>query len=672
MKFSYSLIKKFVPRLPAKQKLAEAINLHSFEVESVKADILDINLPPNRYSDCASHIGIAREAAAIFSLTLKNPVMRIVNPPTNQGRFSVEVKNKKLCPRYVARLFEVKKIGFSPAWLIKILKDCGLKPINYIVDLMNYVMLETGQPLHAFDFEKLRGKKIVVRPAKKSEKIETLDGQRFMFDKDVLVIADADRPHAIAGVKGGAASGVSAKTKSIIVESANFDAVSIYKTSRRLKLQTDASLRFSHAISPELAGIGIDRATELLRKAGAKLVDSVDVYPRPVKDEIIEFNPQEYEVLVGAKVSEAKAKNHFRRLGFAIEKTRFAEAEARRGKKLVTGNFLVRIPAWRTDIENFEDLAEEIARLSGYNKLKSQPPTVSLRPAREDDTPTFKDKARRVLLGLQLDEIYNYSFVSEGDVKERNLFGWQPVQLENSISKEFEYLRASLEPGIFKNLKDNSRFYERVGVFEIGKVFGLARRSRGGGGPISERLFLGIGMAAKKDEKVVLELKGAFDEFLKGVGLADYFFNEVQGVLRIESGRDILGFIIPVEESIGKQWHAAFGELDMEKLLALAEEEKEFEPLTKYPTVMRDISILVDRSVRIGEILEAIEDASPKLTENVDLVDEYVDEGFHGKQSLTFRIVFQAEDRTLTDTEVERELEKVVSGLRKNFKAEVR
>ena len=662
MKFSYSLIKKFLTKAPPKTKLADALNMRSFETENLAGDLLEISLPPNRYSDAASHLGIAREVSTIFGLKLENLIPAIVNPPSNKGLLEVKIENRNLCPRYAARYFEIKKISQSPLWIQKSLKACGLKPINNVVDLMNYVMLETGQPLHAFDADKLKGTKkktknfILIRKAKKGEKIETLDGQKFTLDSGILVIADAERPLAIAGIKGGQNSGVSRRTKRIIVEAANFDPVTIFKGSRRLNLPTDAALRFSHGISPALVDFGLDRATLLLKKAGAKLVDSVDIYPRPIGEELIEFKLDKYRDLIGADVSLTKAKRIFGGLGFIVEP-----------KKATTSSFMVRIPEWRTDIEDFEDLAEEVARLTDYNALRPQAPLVSIKPAHEEDAVIFKDKVRRILTNLQLDEVYNPSFLGEDELKNshefRSVFG-KTVLVENPIAEDKKYLRPSLAPLLLKNIKDNSRFLEQIRIFEIGKIFYEKR------GVPGEKLSLGIALAAKKEPRLILEIKGLADELLKGLGVSDYSIIHQGEGLRAESGNQVLGIMRLAH--LEKNWVAAVGEFDLDKVLGLTEEEKEFVPLKKFPAIMRDISILVGREVRIGEILEAIQAASPKLIENVDLIDEYIDERFGGKQSLTFRIVFQAEDRTLTDDEVNMEIKKITLALAKKFRAKVR
>ena len=422
-----------------------------------------------------------------------------------------------------------------------------------------------------------------------------MDGQKFILEPDVLLIADIKKPLAIAGIKGGEYAGVTKRTKRIIVEAANFDSVSIFKTSRKLKLITDAAIRFSHNISPSLAQIGMDRATEFLTKTGWKLIDSVDIYPKPARfagasarrvgEEVIEFAPPKYEDLIGAPISLIKAKKYFQSLGFSIENNL---SNPSRIKEAI----LVRVPAWRTDIENFEDLAEEVSRLEGYNSLKPKPPLVGLKPATEEDGIVFKDKIRNILVNFQLDEVYGYSFVGEGSK--------DAVELENPISREFRYLRPTLETGLLKTVVQNSRFFparggsafggDKIRVFEIGKVF---RRSANG---VRERLSLGIALAAKK-QPLILELKGIVDELLKSVGFADFLMVEAGGLLRIESGRQILGNIktahLPARGRSAsggeKGWVSAVCEIDLDKLLQLVEEEREFRPLPKFPSVIRDI-----------------------------------------------------------------------------------
>lgn len=697
MKFSYSILKKIVPSLPPIKIVAAGLSAHSFEIEEASGDMLDVKIPSNRYSDAASHIGIAREAAAIFNLKFKNPIAAIVNPPAGKKLFELAVEEPELCPRYVGRYFEFnRKIGKSPAWMQKALKTCGLKPISAVVDIMNYVMLETGQPLHAFDFDqveaknaifnsKFQNKQIIVRKAKKGEKIETLDGQRFELDNQKLVIADSEKPLAIAGIKGGMGSGVHAGTKKIIVEAANFNAENIFRTARDLNLNTDASLRFSHDLSPALPQIGMDRATALLKDIGAVLKDSAEFYPRKTGDEVIEISANDVEKLLGVVVPWVQIKKYFEQLGFITQINTDQNAD-KRGLKSIGVNqrqnlrqsaFLVRVPAWRSDVQDKEDLIEEVARLYGLGRVPVASPVLGIRPTETEDTILVSEKVRDALINYQLDEVYNSTFMSriDADINAdgRRYVSKNPrsnpresagvVEVQNPISEDKKYLRPSLLPLLLKNVEHNAKFFPSVRIFEIGKVF------REDNGKTEEKLNLGIVLATKKGEQLMRELKGVVGELLKSLGLMDVRTVETGDILRIESDHHVLGMMRM--EKMEKQWIAATAKINLDKLTGLTEGEKEFLPLSKYPAVERDVSILVDKSVRIGEILETIQQVAD-FVDDVDLIDEYSDEKLGGRQSLTFRIVFQVEDRTLTDAEVNKEQEKIVKALGEKFKAVVR
>jgi len=652
MKFSYSLIKRLLPKAPASKKIMEEMNLHAFEVEDVKGDTLEIKLPANRYSDASSHIGIAREVGAIFGLNFKSPLKSIVNIPSGRKLVKVEVKDPAACPRYIARYFEINKFPTTPDWMKKALKSCGVQSINGIVDLMNYVMLEVGQPLHAFDADKLEGK-IIVRKAKSGEKITTLDDKQFELSTSDLVIADESRALAIAGIKGGKHAGVLKSTKKIVVEAASFDYVGIFKTSRALKLQTDASLRFAHNLSPELAGLAMDRVTELLTKAGLKLKDGCEVYPVKAKEKTVYFDIEKFEKLTGESIEVAKAKKYFEALGFSFD-----------GKK-------VRVPAWRSDVYEFEDLAEELSRMLGFGGMKSLPPMVSIKPTFEDEVFAFSSKLRHLVSRMGFDEILTTSFVGDSEVRvsDQSFFGSDAKNVEvlNAISEEKKFMRKNLTGLLLEVAEQNSRFFEEIKIFEIGKTFAWQ------GKEAKEKLVLGLAVGGKKKKESALLVKGAIDEVLRGVGITEFVFDEDGAHLYVKVGGRVVGFLKDFENfGKAKGWVLAVGELDLSQIISMAEEEFSYEPVAKYPAVMRDISLMVDDSVRIGEIVEEISLANEKLIVDVDLVDEYWDEKFGSKQSLTFRIVFQADDHTLTDNEVNLEMENIVAILRQKFQGEIR
>jgi len=635
MKFSYAFIKKLIPQAPAKAKLIDGLNMKAFETELLPGDAFEVKLSPNRYSDAASHWGIAREAAAIFNLKTKIEDKRIVNFPEDKGLLKIKVLDKKLCPRYAGRLFELKKVGSSPQWMKKILDSCGLRPINGVVDIMNYVMLETGQPLHAFDANEIE-KGIIVRNAKNKEEVTSLDGVKYHLDEKDIVIADNKGPLAIAGVKGGKRAEVYKNTKRIIVEAANFDQVSIYKTMKKLPLVTDASLRFSHGLNPRLAIVGIDRATILLRNIlGAKLLDSMDVSAKLPGKKVIEFDVDKFNKFIGLNLDKKSAITYLKRLGFII----------RDSKK--TNSFLVEPSVLRDDINIFEDLAEEVVRLCGLNELKSLPPVVGLHPAEVQDDVVLKNKIRKILVGFGFSEVYNYSFVGQKDK--------DSLELENPISQDKKYLRISLSLVLKGNLRANSKDFGNIRIFEVGRVWSTK----------GESLHLGI---ALKEEDALLYLKGVLSHLLEGVGLVEILMRpDGKNHLLIESDHDIFGSIEVVHKG------EAVAEINLDNLVKLTLGENEYHPLPKYPAVMRDISIVVPTEVRVGEVMEVIDNLSLKDVEDVDLIDYF--EKFGGdpkKKSLTFRIIFRSGEKTLRDGEVDTEFAKVSRALTNSLKAVIR
>lgn len=666
MKFSYHLLKQLAPVIKSKSQLIEALNTYSFEAEYAGGDTIEVSISPNRFSDAASHWGLASEVGAIFGVRPKISIYDLkFQKPTKKeaGLFSVSIKDKNLCQRYGAQYFENIKVKESPAWLKKILKDCGLRPINNVVDIMNYVMLETGQPLHAFDYDKLADiadpREIIIRRAKAGEKIKTLDEGDYELNKDILVIADARGPLAIAGIKGGKRAEVDKNTKRIIVEAANFDSVAIYKTAKLLNLVTDASIRFSHNLSPFLVRVGLARAAELLRESGAKVGGWFDIYQEEPSKKIIGFDLDRFNDFVGAQISASQAATFLKNLGFVIK-----------NKK---GNHLeVEAPLIRQDVDSFEDLAEEVVRLYGYNNLKLAHPTIALKASETEDIIKFKDGVRKNLIGLGLTEVMNYSFVSKEDISLGDFWSSKELEVANPISGEFQYLRTSLASGLLKNVNQNLKFFDSIKIFEIGKVF---NKSKSG---IAENWRLGI-ILGSKDKETVFELKGIISQLLEKVGLVDYFTRDIgkkvryledNGALRVESDHSVLGYLGKAKEFKG---NISMAEIDLDKLLLLVEGELEFKPIPKYPAINRDISLLASSVTRVGDLLEAIELAPVKYVQDVDLIDEYVSEELgDDRQSLTFRIVFRADDHTLTDTEADTELLKIINILKQKFSVDIR
>ncbi len=662
MKFSYTLLKQFVPKLGSKAQATDLLSAYSFEAEEAQGGTIEIKIPANRYSDASSHAGIARELSAALDVPLA--LRNFKNLPFIEWKekakkapkkFSITVEDETLCPRYSAQYFERVTIGPSPKWLQAVLTECGLRPINNVVDIMNYVMIETGQPLHAFDFDKLSGKRkpeIIVRRAKKGEHITSIDGVKYSLTPEMLVIADPEKPLAIAGIKGGTGCEVTESTTRILVEAANFDGVSIMKASRKLGLTTDASQRFSHDISVSLTEAGLNRAAQALQSlAGALPGERFDSLAKPIPKKVLAFDVEACNKLLGTSFSEKEAAGYLRRLGFKNLKKNMWEA-----------------PQERTDIETNEDLSEEVIRMYGIGKLKAVAPRVPLMAPVANNLITTKTLVRSMLRGFGIDEVYNHTFISKDDISRGELWTGSAIALENPVSAEYEYLRAALAYSVVKNVDENFKYYDTVRIFEIGNVF------RNDGKHLHERTHLCIALGTKGNE-TFFELKGIIIRMLEGLGLADVSMRELaatdksffmENSLEVKSGDTLLGYLGFSRKNV------SIAELDLEAIVKHAEGDREYEPLQKYPEVMRDVSMFISLDTRIGEIMQAVEEANEKLIVDVDLVDEYADDAFSDKQSITLRVVFQAKDRTLTSDEVDKEMKRVREMLTAQFKAQTR
>ena len=642
MKFSYKLFKKINSGIKSKEWLINKLTNTSFEAEDLGGDVLDISVLPNRFSDAGSHFGIIKDVLATEEKKFEPFKGGFSLKKTKE--IEVNILEKGLCLRYMGVVMEIEKNEESPKWMQEILKDCGMKPINAVVDIMNYVMFLTGQPMHAFDFEKLAGekiKKIIVRKAKVGEKMETLDNQKIDFDSETLVIADGEGPIAIAGIKGGKRAEVDGKTRKIVIEAANFDQVSIFKSTKRIGIQTDASLRFSHNLSAELTENGIREAVKLIKDIlNGKEKEGEDIYLKKEKEKEVKFDFDKFRSFSGIddlKIEKAEKILEF--LGFKI-------------KNKNKDGFLVEIPKIRKDIEIFEDLVEEVVRVYGVNNIKPKAPVISLWPTKENEEQIAKNKVRKILIGMGMDEIYSYSFSGEESLGE----------LLNPISSERKYLRKGLEGFLKEAVLSNLRFFEEVRIFEMGRVFD-------GRGEILERMSLAGAMASKK-ENLFLELKGVLEEMLKKLGITDFYFKEKKEEAEIIAGKEYLG---KIKEIKGNKSDVAVFEIDFEKLLKITEEEREYEEIVKYPSILRDLSFLVSNNVRVGDILRVIQGVDFEEIKDVDLIDFYEDDKLGNEmKSLTLRIVFQSPKRSLMDKDIDKIFDKIVKKMESEFGVEVR
>lgn len=680
MIFSYNWLKDYIKgKIPKPEKLAELLTMKAFEVKEVKRVggdfVLDIDVLPNRVPDCFSHLGIARECSALTKgngrvaskFQIPNSKLKEDKDIKTKDLIAVEVKNKQACPRYTAKAITNVKVGPSPKWLKDRLKVCGLRPINNIVDIANYVMLETGQPLHAFDGEKLEDKKILVRFAKKNEKIVTLDEEKYDLTEDILVIADVRSPVAIAGIKGGKLPEIDRKTKTVVLESANFNPRTIRRGSQKLSLKTDASLRFEHGIDPNLTETAILRAAFLIQKlAKGKVAKGVvDVYPKKVLPKRVKLDLDYLERLLGIKIPAREIKDTLNRLQFKCN-----EARPR--------FMMVEVPTFRLDVSIAEDLIEEIGRVYGYEKIKAALPVVSLIPPKKNFNIFWEGLTRNILKEAGFIEVYNYSFINEEDGK---IFGKKNlIEVENPISAEQKYLRPSLIPNLLKNIQRNQRYSKAIRIFELGKIFKKIKA-------VEEKRELSGAISGSE----FYQLKGVVDLLLRKLGISNFWYDEYQPspeesklsiwhpqkCAEIKVGGEEIGFLGETSPRILDEYEIGdrivIFDIDFEKLQKLCSEETIYQPISRYPAAVRDLAVLVPRGTKVVAVLNKINAIGGKLIRDIDLFDVYEGEELpQGKKNLAFHIIYQAEDRTLSSKEIDELQQKIIKTLEKNPEWQVR
>lgn len=670
MKFSFNFLQSFFEKkLPKPFKIAEILTLRAFEVkeiEKIENDfVLDIDILPNR-GDCLSHLGIAREVAAILNLKIKLPETKIKEETEKDvcahNILVLKIQDSELCRRYTARLLENIKIGPSPSWLVKRLKSCGLKSINNVVDVANYVMLETGQPLHVFDFDKIEGEKkdkkeIRVRLAKKGENFLSLDNEKIELDKEILVIADKKEPLAIAGIKGGKKAEVDNNTQRILIESANFAPFCIRSGSKKIDLKTDASLRFEYGVDPNLTEFAVNRASFLIQKlARGKIISGlIDFYPKKVFPKKNKLYFENVNKILGILIPEQKVISILKKLDFKILN--------------YNKNFLtLEIPTFRQDIVLPEDLIEEIVRILGYEKILPVLPVTVLVPAQKNLNLFWETRAKETLKEVGLSEVYNYSFIGE---KEKEIFKFKTLlEIENPVSSEYRYLRPSLIPNLLKNIEKNQNFFKEIKIFEVGKIFPFF--------PKKEKKMLTAALTGER----FFELKGIVDLLLERMGITGAWYDEFKPTpeesemliwhpkkcAEIKVGQEEIGFLGEISTKIAlflklKEKICVF-DINFEKMAKLASEEIFYEPPSPFPPVIRDLAVLVPRETKIDDVLNIIEIAGEDLLIDVELFDIYEKEDLiEGQKSLAFHLIFQAKDRVLTSSEIQQLQDKIIKAI---------
>jgi len=697
MIFSYNWLQDYIKeKLPRPKKLAKLLTKHFTEVEEVKKEgkdfILDIDVKPNRGSDCFSHIGLAREVAAITGHTLRIPdlVSKEDKNLKTKDFVGVEVKAKKACFRYTARLIADVEVKPSPRWLKERLEVCGLQAINNVVDVVNYAMLETGQPLHAFDFKKLESrkskaegrelKKLIVRFAEKGEKIITLDHQRFELNENILVIADERNPVAIAGIKGGKGPEIDKETKIVVLESANFEPITIRKASRELRLKTDASWRFEHGLDPNLTEMAINRAANLIQElAGGRIAQGlIDLYPQKIKPKRIKLKLDYVERLLGVKIARREMTAILKRLGFKITEN----------KPLYLA---VEVPTFRLDISIPEDLVEEVGRIYGYEKIPAVPPIGFLVPPERNLNFFWEELSKNILKEAGFTEVYNYSFINRQKAELLNYPQEKLIELENPISENQRYLSPSLVPNLLENVKENFKYFDEIKIFELGRIFQKLGTENRKLKIMEVRKLNGLIGRKRGTDEIFYELKGVVEILLEKIGINDFEWVRSQSISRkgldsvchpqkwgaVKINQRIVGFLGEVSpkilEVLKLKGRVVLFELDFEELQKLASEERQYRPICPYPSATRDLAVLVPSSVPAARVFGVINKTGGFLLKKTDLFDVYQGKEIpQGKKNLAFHLVYQAKDRTLEAKEIDKLHKRIIGALEKNPGWEVR
>ncbi len=619
--------------------------------------IFEIDILPNRAHDCLCHLGVAREVAAITKKSIKYPSSSADKQATSikqglkESSLDVEIiEDKNLCKRYSVAVMKNVEIKDSPAWLKNKLESCGVRSINNIVDITNYVMLTLGQPMHAFNADKLNGK-IVVRNAKKGEKILALDDETYELNENDLVIADEKKAIAIAGVMGGIETAVDERTKNIIFEAANFDCTNIRKTAQRLKLSSESSYRFEREIDPEMTVQAIMKAIEMAGDlAGGKIEENMtDIYPNPVVQKELEFEFKRIKNLLGVEVAEKEVVKILESLDFEVT---------------MNNEILkVKVPTYRIDIERVNDIIEEISRIYGYKNIPEVAPEVRMESVVPDKILLLEKDLRTISEGLGLCEIYNYSFVSEKDIDNLGLKTENHLELQNPLSEEHKFLRISVLPYLLKNVEKNLKYRDDFALFELGRIY---LKNDNNKLPDEKRIFAGV-MADKNIKDILFyELKGRIEVLMSKLGVNELVYKEIESAesfwhkgrsAKIIYKNKIIGKIGEIHPNVsgafGIETRVSYFEIYEEELLEFYSKEKHYQKINKFPAVELDLSVVFDESVKWDDVKKVVFNAGGKLVRSVEPFDIYRGKELgDGKKSIAFRIFYQAEDRTLKDEEV--------------------
>ena len=655
-------------------KLEKDIGKDIVEVLNLREDIIDFEITPNR-PDCLSIEGLGRETAVSLGKEFKNPRKNIdeLNVPDKKEieGLTVDILAPDLCYRYIARVVKDVKIAPSPEWMVRRLKACGVRSINNIVDITNYVMLEMGQPMHAFDINSIEGKHITVRRAKNGEKITTLDEQERELDENNLVIADEKKAVAIAGVMGGLNSEIEEDTKTVVFESAVFNGGSVRKTAKKVGLRTESSSRFEKGLSAENALRAINRAVELVEILGAgKVVDGkIDIYPTKQKINKIKLDVQRINNLLGTNISKQEMIDILEKLEIKVE------------------DDVATAPYFRMDLEFVADLAEEVVRFYGYDKLETTLIKADTTLGVRNKEQNIAKKVKEVLVNSGLSEIYTYGFVSEKDLEKSKIdenIKKYAITIQNPLSEEYKLMRPSTVPSMLQTLAINAnKKNPSAKLFDLSRNYkNIKNEVESGEVPLQEEI-LTIGMYGEDVD--FYTIKGIIENILEMISVNRY---DIEKETKNESyhpgrcanlkvGTDVIATFGEVHPEVLENYEigkrAYLAEINITKLVKYSRANKKYVEVPKFPAVERDIAVIVDEKVEVGQIEKIVTKKAKKLLESMKLFDIYRSEKLgENKKSVAYSLIFRDKNKTLSDEEINSTMEVIISELEKTLGAELR
>jgi len=672
MKLSLNWLNDYVSYGIPPDKLAHKLTMAGLEVEKsekIKGDtVFELEITPNR-PDCLNILGLAREVSAILNKTLKRPKIKMIKFPKQKADITIE--DRAGCSRYIGTLITNVDVAISPTWLRKRLESIDTRCINKIVDVTNFCLMEMGQPLHAFDYDKLENGKIIVRRAKKGETIITIDGEERTLDPSILIIADGKRPVAIAGIMGGLHTEVSKGTKNILLESAYFDTVLIRRAARKLGLTSESSYRFERGVDMDIVESGAHRALSLIKEvAGGQIEQRYDLFPKQNKAKTLTLRVSQNEMntLLGADIPASRSKTILQKLNFSVSVSK---------KDML----VIRPPSCRRDIKIKEDIVEEISRIIGYDNLPSSMPQISMKNITSSSNKETRDDIRQLLTALGFYEIITYSMINQNSLRAVKMGFMQGTEIQNPITQDQEMMRPTMLPSMLSVVLSNfNRRQHNLTLFEIGKIYCDHEEQE-----VISLIMTGnrkFDWRADKSTQIdFYDIKGVVERLNGLAGNKVAYDGCQERSLEYERSADIsldgkkVGYLGKVKKEILvgfgiKQDEVYFAQVDAEAFYATKKSYEKFTPIPEFPSVVRDISIAVKKDITFAQIKSIVLKEKNEFFQSINFIEEYLGEKLPaGHKALVFSLTYQSPKRTLRDEEVTEGHEKICKALAEQLNA---